>query len=1412
MVRLKSKSKSIRNVFSIALVSILIFSIMGPVLGAGNSDVIESEFMNDIQYMNHEPVRVDGDDDFNESVWAGNGSESNPYLLKNLSIDAGGFGYGVYVGNVTDNYFRIENCQIYNASGGNGNEYYPNSGIVLYKSWNGIIEENEIRDNSQSGIELKGNAIATYNNTVEDNYIHDNKIGISLLSNTQSNFVYDNIIVNNNQTGIELVGSDNNEISNNILRNNNQTGIELVGSDSNTFTYNTIKGHINGTLFKSYANSNIFHHNNFANQYNINSTNIGDNTWDNGTLGNYWSDYTGNDSDADGIGDDPYVIDSTNQDNYPLMNPIDDKEPVITGIQATPITQGIGDYVNISCKIDDLFLNEVWINITRPDNSYLNKSMDQGLNNNWYLNQSYSELGAYSYKIYANDTNDNLNITDQFEFNIIDETPPEIVDQTTGEPKTGETFNITANITDNIGVNSVYLSYNLLSSEGNSINETIPMDGDYYKNIYIWKNATNIEYQIEANDTSENENSTDFKDLNVTDKISPVIKDVTIKPEKQLKGEPVNITVKINDNIEVKNTTVNFTQPMNSSYSMKYSDGEYYYNSTYSQNGTHKFNIKALDTNNNYNQSSNFDFMIGDYIPPKVNIQNPEKEQIIKSANTTVEWQGYDNESGINRYSIKLNDGHWEDIGLDESYELTNLNDGEYEFTVKIIDNNNNTATETVKFFIDTHGPKLDIISPENDSFLNKENITIEWSGKDNGTEIQKYEIKIDDLGINDDGSNTSYKGNFASGEHNVRITAIDSAGYKTNRYLNFTVDLDKPNIEFTNIEENIVFNKSDLTINWTGSDKTTSIQRYKIKIDDGIYRDVNTNISFSDSFSEGDHKVKLKAYDRADNLVEKTINFTVDMSNPMLNITSPVNETIIGNNVTVTWNGSDSITDIDEYKIKINNNNWTDIGENTSYQINNEGSYSISIKAIDICGHETTKTINFTVKMIDMDIDLEINNGQKWIFQNSIPINIISEGEDPPSKMRIALNDDFTENSTGWIEYTEEYSYDVPNHSGEYTLYLQFKDSEDSEHITVNDKINVDLEKPTGAVEIDKNVTSEQNISISLTAQDNMDEIDLIMIDENSNFTSPTTHLYSHNIGYQLSSKYGDKTVFIKFITAHGQESEVKEISVFLDNEGPQLNYVTEDTITKKENLDYTLKWDAGDYSGIDHYELSKIIDDDEEIIDPKINADDYLLNLKDNQSYLFKLTGIDNLGNSNTLTFTIETNVNYPPTIENVYVPSEISEEDTLKVDVKDIENDDLTITWYDGDRIIGEGSEIQPDLEEGEHNIKVIISDGTNEKERSFNLNVRESSSDDPFYSYLLIGSILLILILGGALYMLKREKSGSTTEESFERQEKVETDIYDEFEEKQSDDFEGDGEDGSSEDSEDIDEEDVDLFGV
>jgi parallel beta-helix repeat protein len=164
-----------------------------------------------------------------------------------------------------------------------------NIGIVIMGSDNNRILENTITDNF-CGLDL----IASENNTVSGNYIANNTDGIAL--ENVYNSIVENTITNNSNIGIFLNGAGyNNIIGNNITDNNR--GIVV-----------------------SICYDNVIYHNNFVNNTNHVETDDSNNIWDNAEEGNYWDNYTGLDSDGDGIGDTPYVIDDNTQDNYPLVN------------------------------------------------------------------------------------------------------------------------------------------------------------------------------------------------------------------------------------------------------------------------------------------------------------------------------------------------------------------------------------------------------------------------------------------------------------------------------------------------------------------------------------------------------------------------------------------------------------------------------------------------------------------------------------------------------------------------------------------------------------------------------------------------------------------------------------------------------------------------------------------------------------------------------------------------------------------------------------------------------------------------------------------------------------------------------------------------------------------------------------
>jgi hypothetical protein len=122
-------------------------------------------------------------------------------------------------------------------------------------------------------------------------------------------------------------------VGNNISRNG-RFGIAIFGGN-NLIIENTIAFNDLGIWFYGLGTMTIDNrvcHNNLVS--NIEHAQTVDFTaiWDDGypSGGNYWSDYNGtdlysgpyqNETGRDGIGDVPYVIDTNNQDNYPLMPP-----------------------------------------------------------------------------------------------------------------------------------------------------------------------------------------------------------------------------------------------------------------------------------------------------------------------------------------------------------------------------------------------------------------------------------------------------------------------------------------------------------------------------------------------------------------------------------------------------------------------------------------------------------------------------------------------------------------------------------------------------------------------------------------------------------------------------------------------------------------------------------------------------------------------------------------------------------------------------------------------------------------------------------------------------------------------------------------------------------------------------------
>lgn len=186
-------------------------------------------------------------------ICSGSGNYSDPYVIEDLLIDGGSFGSCILIENSND-YFRIENCTLYNSG---GPFVYNYAGILLINVSNGELLNNSC-DFNFYGIYL----IESSNISIKGNKVTNNDFGITLYYSGFSTVINNN--VSNSDYGISLWDGNSNNISKNSLLNNAYFGIRLFGNQnlvSNNSVINSNVGILilrgqDNTVLKNNANDN----------------------------------------------------------------------------------------------------------------------------------------------------------------------------------------------------------------------------------------------------------------------------------------------------------------------------------------------------------------------------------------------------------------------------------------------------------------------------------------------------------------------------------------------------------------------------------------------------------------------------------------------------------------------------------------------------------------------------------------------------------------------------------------------------------------------------------------------------------------------------------------------------------------------------------------------------------------------------------------------------------------------------------------------------------------------------------------------------------------------------------------------------------------------------------------------------
>jgi parallel beta-helix repeat protein len=264
---------------------------------------------------------------------------SNNTLTNNTAN--GNYWFGIHL------YYSSNNNLMNNTA--NGNYWF---GIGLDSSSNNMLTDNTANSNDYLGIFMGSSSNNTLaNNTMSENFYNFGIYGGGLSNYTHyidtsnkvdgkpvyywvnhsneeippdagfvgivnsTNITVKNLTLTKNGEGMLFAYTNNSRIENVSVLSNNY-GIVLCSSSNNTLTNNTANSNDYRGIHLDSSSSNTIYNNYFHNYfYTDNAYDNGNNTWNTTNTtgpniiggpyigGNYWSDYSGNDTDGDGFGD-----------------------------------------------------------------------------------------------------------------------------------------------------------------------------------------------------------------------------------------------------------------------------------------------------------------------------------------------------------------------------------------------------------------------------------------------------------------------------------------------------------------------------------------------------------------------------------------------------------------------------------------------------------------------------------------------------------------------------------------------------------------------------------------------------------------------------------------------------------------------------------------------------------------------------------------------------------------------------------------------------------------------------------------------------------------------------------------------------------------------------------------------------
>ncbi len=208
--------------------------------------------------------------------------------------------------------------------------------------------------------------------------------------------------------------------------------------------------------------------------------------------------------------------------------------------------------------------------------------------------------------------------------------------------------------------------------------------------------------------------------------------------------------------------------------------------------GYHTLSVTVFDKGGN-SDTDEIVFRV-DTFEPAIEITGPQEGLLTRSRDIKVTWNAYDIGSGLDLFSLKLDDQDWFDISPERTERsFWQLDDGRHDVKVLARDLAGNTNTSNVSFTVDATAPELVINSPRDGSHISQAPVSVQWSVTDDVSGVDRVEFKDNRSEWEKVSTGQRAIPGLEEGTYTVWVRAFDKVGNVFETSTTFTVDRTPP-------------------------------------------------------------------------------------------------------------------------------------------------------------------------------------------------------------------------------------------------------------------------------------------------------------------------------------------------------------------------------------------------------------------------------------------------------------------------------------------------------------------------------------------------------------------------------------------------------------------------------------------